>query len=121
MLPCLESPRAGQSGLWQNWVCGSIDSPPRTRFGDHVRRDARWARIFQASNPLITVPWGATLTVLTVESLLSSTPTCCTAASDRDREVRGGPRGARAARASLFRPFPLGAPGSGSDRQIRQP
>src|SRR5512144_1526619 len=60
MFPSPRCPRAGQSGLWQNWACGSNGDPPGARFGDHARRDARWTRAFQASTILTTVPWGAT-------------------------------------------------------------
>src|SRR5512144_2431793 len=60
MFPSPRCPRAGQSGLWQNWACGSNGDPPGARFGDHARRDARWTRAFQASTTLTTVPWGAT-------------------------------------------------------------
>src|SRR5262245_38920409 len=60
MLSSPGCPRAGQSGLWQDWACGSIGAAPAARFGDHARRDARWTRAFQASNTLSTVPWGAT-------------------------------------------------------------
>src|SRR5512135_1928648 len=60
MLPRPSCPRAGQSGLWQNWSCGSIGAPPGARFDDHARRDARWTRAIQAPTILITVPWGAT-------------------------------------------------------------
>src|SRR5262245_51104321 len=61
MFPSPRCPRAGQSGLWQDWACGSIGGPPGARLGDHARRDARWTRVFQASTTLTTVPWGATL------------------------------------------------------------
>src|SRR5512135_675756 len=60
MLPRPSCPRAGQSGLWQNWSCGSIGDPHGARFDDHARRDAWWTRAFQAPTILITVPWGAT-------------------------------------------------------------
>src|SRR4051794_15497786 len=53
-------PRAGQSGLWQNWVSGFIGGSSWTRFGDPVRVNARWTRVFQEATTLITVPWGAT-------------------------------------------------------------
>src|SRR4051812_39387580 len=60
MLPRPSCPRVGQSGLWQNWSCGSIGDPPGARSGDHARWDARWTRAFQAPTILITVPGGAT-------------------------------------------------------------
>src|SRR5512143_3156337 len=47
MLPSPSCPRAGQSGLWQNWACGSIGDPSGARFGDHALWDAGWARPFQ--------------------------------------------------------------------------
>src|SRR5512135_2923343 len=33
MFPSPRCPRAGQSGLWQNWACGSNGDPPGARFG----------------------------------------------------------------------------------------
>src|SRR4051812_42360917 len=60
MLPRPNWPRAVHSRLWQNWLCGSIGVSPGTRFGDHARRNAWWARVFQAPTPRITVQWGAT-------------------------------------------------------------
>src|SRR3954454_6931301 len=51
MLPRPGCPRAGQSGLWQNWARGSIGDLSGARFGDHARRDARWARVFQELPP----------------------------------------------------------------------
>src|SRR3954454_16922750 len=36
MLPRPSRPRAVQSKLWQNWLCGSIGRSLGTRFGDHV-------------------------------------------------------------------------------------
>src|SRR4051812_48248304 len=51
MLPSPSCPRAGQSGLWQNWSCGSIGDPSGARFGDHALRDAGWARVFQGVTP----------------------------------------------------------------------
>src|SRR5512144_1189184 len=66
MLPRPSCPRAGQSGLWQNWSCGSIGDPHGARFDDHARRDAWWTRAFQAPTILITVPWGATPTLYSI-------------------------------------------------------
>src|SRR5512135_852840 len=60
MLPRPDCPRAGQSGLWQNWTCGSIGASHGARFDDHARREAGWTCAFQGVTPLITVPWGAT-------------------------------------------------------------
>src|SRR3954462_15314756 len=60
MLPSPGCPRAGHSGLWQDWACGSMGDPPGARFGDHARRDARWTRAFQAPTSPTTAPWGAT-------------------------------------------------------------
>src|SRR3954454_19386337 len=51
MLPRPSWPRAVQSGLWQNWACGSIGVPHEARFGDHAWRDAGWTRVFQAPTP----------------------------------------------------------------------
>src|SRR5512135_2758353 len=57
MFPRASCPRAGQSGLWQNWASGSIGVPPEARFGNPARRDARWTRVFQATIICTTVPW----------------------------------------------------------------
>src|SRR5438128_1773502 len=51
MLPRPSWPRAVQSGLWQNWVCGSIGVPHEAWFGDHAWRNAGWTRVFQAPTP----------------------------------------------------------------------
>src|SRR4051812_20522964 len=51
MLPRPRRPRAVQSGLWQNWACGSIGIPHEARFGDHAWRNAWWARAFQRVTP----------------------------------------------------------------------
>src|SRR3954463_8362402 len=51
MFPSPACPRAGQSGLWQDWACGSIGASPGARSGDHARRDARWTRAFQVVTP----------------------------------------------------------------------
>src|SRR4028118_2209306 len=64
MLPCPTIPRAEQSRLWQNWVCGSIGGLPRGWFGDQTWRDARWTRAFQEVEPRSTVAWGGTGVVL---------------------------------------------------------
>ena len=53
MLPSPACPRAGQSGSWQNRVCGSIGASPGARFGDHARRDARWTRVFQVVTTVV--------------------------------------------------------------------
>src|SRR4051812_12338829 len=51
MLPRPSWPRAVQSGLWQNRLCGSIGVPREAGFGDHAWRDAGWTRVFQVLTP----------------------------------------------------------------------
>src|SRR3954453_21267390 len=62
MLPEPSCPRAGQSGVWQNWGRAAIDVPHAARCGDHARRDARWTRVFQEVTlgprfPGVLPPW----------------------------------------------------------------
>src|SRR4051812_26367153 len=69
MFPSPACPRAGQSGLWQDWACGAIGASPRARSGDHARRGARWTRAFQVVTPPAPRFPGVLPLLQTVESI----------------------------------------------------
>src|SRR5215471_3429423 len=73
MLSSPGCPRAGQSGLWQNWACGSIGDSLGAWIGVQTRRDDWWTRVFQGLDWLVTVPWGATGGTLMGHCFLPST------------------------------------------------
>src|SRR5947209_6176372 len=70
MLPRPRWPRAVQSGLWQNWACGSIGIPHEARFGDHAWRNAWWTRAFQR----VTLPLHGSVGCYHPKSLATKNP-----------------------------------------------
>src|SRR3954464_6568201 len=61
MLSSPDRPRAGQSGLWQDWACGSIGDPSGGTVWRPCPEGCSVGPRFSRGYPFVAVPWGATL------------------------------------------------------------